>query len=119
MKIVVTCYDLLSDIEQNYLCDASVFENGHIVYEYDGICYNIMMRDDAVLLSVKYGDSFTRLYAKNGKGKAVVSNEFGKMELDLMIIDHRFSDNCVSIEYKLLLDDSVTSHFRYVWKGSV
>ena len=72
MKIVVTCYDLLSDIEQNYLCDASVFENGHIVYEYDGICYKIMVHDDAVLLSVKYGDSFTRLYAKNGKGKAVL-----------------------------------------------
>lgn len=119
MKIIVTNSDLIANTNNFYVCSADVFENGHIVYKYNGAIYKIDVNLHEVLIKFENKDGFTRLYANNGKGEAIVSNDVGKMILDLVIVDSSVSDHRVAIEYKLMMNGEVVSHFRYIWEGSV
>lgn len=119
MKILVTYSDLLANTNQFYVCNADIFENGHIVYKYNGAMYKIDVNLHEVLIKLENRDGFTRLYANNGKGEAIVSNDIGKMILDLVIVDSSVSAHRVAIEYKLMMNRDVVSHFRYIWEGSV
>ena len=116
LNIKVEQHDLLTDDIQTYEARADVFEDGYLVYRTDNKMYKINISEEELLINYVSKLGMTKLYAKCGKGECVVSNSVGDMCLKLFVCDSFIADDVLKVEYQLLQQDEIVSHFLYCWR---